>query len=214
MDRYTLTAELRDGLGKEFAKKIRQADQIPAIFYGPEASPTPLTLNYADLEKIIRKASSENIIIGLEINRGHVTDKKQVMLKELQTDPVKDRLLHADFYEIRMDQELVMDIPVTLINSPKGLKMGGILQHLRRELTVSFLPDRIVDHLELDVSDLDIGDTLHISDIQLPVGMKAVDDEHLAVATVIAPSVTDKEGAKEALEEADEEAAGETEKVS
>jgi len=213
MDQYTLSAQVRDRFGKESAKKLRQANQIPAVFYGPESDPTPLTVNYTDLEKLIKKSSGENIIIGLEIVKDKNRDKKQVMLKELQMDPIKNRFIHADFYEIRMDQELVIDIPITLINSPKGVKMGGILQHIRRELTVSCLPGKIVDQLELDVSELDIGDALHIGDIPLPEGITAVDEDNLTIATVVAPAIEEEEGVEEELaEEGVEEAVEETER--
>ena len=201
MDQYTLSAQVRDQTGTQSVKKMRNENQIPAVFYGPESKPTPITINYTDLEKIIKQAGSENMIIGLEINnKDNTLDKKQVMLKELQVDPIKDKYIHADFYEIRMDQELVLDIPVTLVNSPKGVNMGGILQHIKRELTVSCLPDKIVDQLELDVSDLDIGDTLHIKDILLPEGVRAIDDENLTVATVIAPIAPEEEELEEELE--------------
>jgi len=213
MDQYTLSAQARDEIGKQSAKKMRQVNQIPAVFYGPESKAIPLIINSVDLEKIIKESGSENMIIRLEINnKDNTLDNKQVMLKELQVDPVKDRFIHADFYEIRMDQELVLDIPVTLVNTPKGVNMGGILQHIRRELTVSCLPDKIVDQLELDVSDLDIGDALHIGDIRLPEGVRAIDDENLTVATVIAPIAPEEEELEEELEaEVAEEAAEETE---
>jgi large subunit ribosomal protein L25 len=213
MEQYTLSAQVRDQIGTQFVRKMRNENQIPAVFYGPASNPTPLTINVVDLEKIIKQAGSENMIIGLEINRKDNTlDKKQVMLKELQVDPIKDSYIHADFYEIRMDQELMLDIPVALINTPKGVKEGGILQHIRRELTVSCLPDKIVDQLELDVSELDIGDTLHIGDIHLPDGIKAVDDENLTVVTVIAPTVPEEEEIEEELEgEETEEAVEKTE---
>lgn len=213
MDQYTLSAQERDQIGTQSVRKMRNENQIPAVFYGPASNSTPLTINVVDLEKIIKQAGSENMIIGLEINKKDNTlDKKQVMLKELQVDPIKDRYIHADFYEIRMDQELILDIAVTLINTPKGVKEGGILQHIRREITVSCLPDKIVDQLELDVSELDIGDTLHIGDIRLPEGIKAVDDENLTVATVIAPTAQEEEEIEEELEgEETEEAVEKTE---
>jgi large subunit ribosomal protein L25 len=213
MEQYTLSAQVRNQTGTQPVKKIRNENQIPAVFYGPKSNPTPLTIDYADLEKIIKDAGGENMIIGLEINKTDNTlEKKQVMLKELQVDPIKDRYIHADFYEIRMDQELVLDIPVALLNTPKGVKEGGILQHIRRELTVSCLPDKIVEQLELDVSELDIGDTLHIGDIKLPEGIKAVDEENLTVATVIAPIAPEEEELEEELEgEEAEEAVEETE---
>jgi large subunit ribosomal protein L25 len=109
------------------------------------------------------------------------------MLKELVIDPVKSTCVHADFYEISMDKEITVDIPVRLVNTPIGVTNGGFLQSVRREITVSCLPDKLIDHLEIDVSGLDIGDSVHIRDIALPEGIACVEEGNLTVAVVSAP---------------------------
>jgi len=167
-----------------------------------------LAVKYTDLRGILKGASGENTILGLQINSESGSEKKTVMLKELQTHPFKDTVFHADFYEISMDKEITVDIPIHLVNTPVGVTNGGVLQHVKRELTVSCLPGNIIDGLELDVSGLDIGDSLHVSDIVLPEGITSLDEETMTVTTVAAPTV---KAAEVEEEEAEEEAAVEEE---
>jgi large subunit ribosomal protein L25 len=188
MARFTLAAKTRDQKGKQAAKRLRRENRLPAIFYGPGASTMMLTVDYKELDKIITKTSGENVIIGLQIESEKGSDSKIVILKELHSDPVKRNYLHADFYEISMDKELTLEIALHFINIPKGVVNGGMLQPIRRELTVSCLPDKMVDFIEVDVSGLDIGQSLHIREITLPDGLKSELDPDLPIATVIAPS--------------------------
>ena len=139
-----------------------------------------------------------------------------VMIKELQTDPIKDSFLHVDFHAISMDKEIAADIPITLVNTPAGVKMGGILQQVRREVTVTCLPGKLIDHLEVDVSALDIGQSLHIEDMDFPEGMLPVEEGSLTIATLLAPSEAEEEPEEEeaegeALEEAEAGAESEAE---
>jgi large subunit ribosomal protein L25 len=152
-----------------------------------------LTLEYSDLKKIMRQTAGENIILGLQIESDKGSDTKTVMLKELQTDPIKDTYIHADFYEVSMDKEITIDIPIQLINTPIGVTEGGILQHVRRELTISCLPDKLVEYIEVDVSGLDIGDSIHIEDLALPEGMRTDQEGGLTIANVMAPTVQEEE---------------------
>ncbi|MEE9613308.1 MAG: 50S ribosomal protein L25 [Desulfatiglandales bacterium] len=204
MAEIKLSARIRDAKGKEVAKKLRRDDQVPAIFYGPSMDTVKLVVDYPELQKIVTQTAGENVILALQIESDSGSDTRRVMLKELQVDPIKDTYLHVDFYEISMDKEITVDIPIHLVNTPKGVTEGGILQHVRRELTVSCLPDKLVEHLEVDVSELDIGDSVHIQDIGLPDGVNTSQDGHLTVATVVAPSVI-AEKVEEIEEEIEEE---------
>jgi large subunit ribosomal protein L25 len=126
-------------------------------------------------------------------------ESKKAMLKDLQIDPVKDTYIHADFYEITMDKEITVDVTIQLINTPVGVTNGGILQHIRRELTITCLPDRLIDSFDVDVSGLDIGDSIHIRDIKLPEGITTEEEGHLTVALVAAPTVEVEKGEEEGL---------------
>lgn len=212
MARYTLAARVRNEKGKQAAKKLRRENRIPAIFYGPGSASLMLTVDAHELDMIMKKKTGENVIIGLQIETDKGTDSRTVILKELHSDPVKTDYLHADFYEISMDKELTVDISLQFINTPKGVTNGGMLQPIRREITVSCLPDKLVDFIQVDVSDLDIGQSLHIKDIVLPEGIKSMQDLDLTVATVMAPSIAaaEPEAAGEG-EEAEGEAAAKKE---
>jgi len=189
MARFTLDAKVRNEKGKQAAKKFRRENRIPAIFYGPGAASLMLTVDAHELDIIMKKKTGENVIIGLQIESDKGTDSRTVILKEMHSDPVKADYLHVDFYEISMDKELTVDIALHFINTPKGVTNGGMLQPIRRELTVSCLPDKMVDFIEVDVSGLEIGQSFHIKDIALPDGLKPVQDPELTVVTVMAPTV-------------------------
>ena len=211
MAQYQLAATVRETTGKEAAKKMRKEKNIPGIFYGPDSKPVMLSFKDGDLRKILKSAASENIIMGLELKSDKGTETKVVMLKELQADPLKDSYIHADFYEISMDKELTLNVPVILVNTPVGVTNGGILQHVRRELTISCLPDKVIESIEVDVSGLDIGESIHIENIIFPEGITSSQEGHLTVAVVNAPTVSeagegeDEEAEEEAAEEAAEE---------
>ena len=204
MPQYSLSARVRKNKGKEHAKKLRGDDHIPAIFYGPDTTPIMLAVGYSDLEKIIKKTAGENIILELQINSDAGNDTRMVLLKELQTDPIKETFLHADFYEISMDKEITIDIPILLVNTPAGVTQGGVLQHIRREITISVLPANLIEYLEVDVSGLEIGESIHIRDIDFPDGIKKVQEDHLTVAVVATPTVTEKDEEAEEVGEAEE----------
>ncbi|MBW2608831.1 MAG: 50S ribosomal protein L25 [Deltaproteobacteria bacterium] len=206
MAKYTLSAHIREDKGKEAAKKLRRDNHIPAVFYGPDTEPMMLSVDDHDLRKIMKQAAGENIVLGLQIESDKGSDSRVVMLKELQTDHIKDTYIHADFYEISMDKEITVDIPVRLVNIALGVTNGGILQHVRREITISCLPDKLIESVDVDVSELDIGDAVHISDIDLPEEIQTAQEKNLTVAVVVAPTVTEEveEEVEEEIEEAEE----------
>jgi large subunit ribosomal protein L25 len=210
MDQPTLAARIRKAKGKGAARKLRKINQIPAVFYGPKTTPMMLAVDYPELERALKHGGGENVILDLLVQTDQGTETRKAILKDLMVDPVKDTCLHVDFYEISMDREITVDIPIRLINTPVGVADGGVLQQVTRQLTISCLPDKIIDALELDVSGLTIGDALHVKDIELSEGMKTEEDDELTVAVVAAPSVAEEEVAAEEIEE-EEAAEGEVE---
>lgn len=208
MARITINAKVRERKGKETARKIRRNKEVPAIFYGPDIEPVMLTVGYSQLQAISRKASFENVMCELVIESNGKQDKKMAMVKDIQIDPIKDRILHADFYQVSMDKELTIDVPIHLVNTPIGVSKGGILEQTLREITISCLPANFVEHIDVDVSGLDIGDSLHIEDIKIPEGIKILERSDTAIATVVAPTKVEEEA-----EELEEEEALEKEKA-
>ena len=199
-----LDSKKRTMTGKGSARKLRSGGRLPVILYGPETSPIMLSLDYKQLQKILRGKSAENIIFDLKADSNEKNQSKRVMIKERQKDPVTRDYLHVDFYEISMEKELEVDIPVYLINTPIGVSEGGILEHTRRELKISCMPKNLVDRIEVDVSGLDIGQSLHVEDITLPPGLKSIEDGDLTIATVVAPTI-EEETVEEEVEEAESE---------
>ncbi len=204
-----LNSEIRNETGKGQARRLRGLGKIPAIFYGPKTSPILLSVNYSELEKILKGKSAENIMFDLNIGSGEKSKPKTVMIKEVQIDPVTRRYLHIDFYEVALGEAIQVNIPIILINTPIGVTNGGILQHIRRELSIMLLPKDLVEKIEIDVSNLDIGETMHIRDVAFPTGLKPTEDEGLTVATVVAPIVEEEKEEVEEEEAVTEEAASE-----
>jgi len=201
MEQLELPARVRTEKGKVAARKLRRNKQIPAIFYGPKTEPIMLAVDYPELRRILKQGSGENTLLNLKIQTEQGTDIRRVMLKELLMDSIKDTCIHADFYEISMDKEITVDVPIRLMNTPEGVSQGGVLQHVRRELTVSCLPDQLIEAIEVDVAGMSIGDSIHIRDIELPEGITSVDEDHLTIAIVAAPTVKAEEAELEEEEE-------------
>jgi large subunit ribosomal protein L25 len=203
MDQPKLSVRIREAKGKGAVRKLRRNDQIPAIFYGPKTSPMMLAVDYPELERVLKQSSGENVILDLLVETDKGTETRKAMLKDLIIDPVKENCLHVDFYEISMDREITVDIPIRLTNTPVGVADGGVLQQVTRQLTISCMPDKMIDALELDVSALAIGDALHVKDIELPEGIKTEEEALLTVALVAAPTVEEEPVVEEeAVEEA------------
>ncbi|RLB29350.1 MAG: 50S ribosomal protein L25 [Deltaproteobacteria bacterium] len=198
-----LDLKKRTKTGKGSARRLRSMGMLPVIVYGPEISPIMLSIDYKQLEKILRGKSAESIIFDLRVDSNGKKYSKRVMIKEIQKDPVTRDYLHVDFYEISMEKELEVDVPVYLVNTPIGVSEGGILEHIRRELKILCMPENLVDKIEIDVSGLDVGQSIHIGDISFPPGLKSIEDENLTIATVVAPAIEVEE-----VEEVEEEVEG------
>ena len=213
MDTTELNADTRTETGKGPARRFRMEGLIPAVFYGRGEQAVPITVNAAELLKIV-KAKKENIFIKLLITG----DKKRKLslLKELQIEPLSRRFYHADFYEIRMDHKLTLDIPLHFAGIPVGVVNGGELQHLKRDLKVSCLPAVLPDFIEIDVTGLEISDSIKVQDIPVPEGITVLDpgDVGVAMVAVIKVSIPKAEEAaapeEEAAAEGEPAAKGET----
>ena len=191
MERPVLTAEIREGVGKEKAKKLRAKGQIPAIFYGPRSQTIPLVIDSKELSKALQTEAGENVLIDLDIRKGAQSDRKVVMLKDIQIDPLQRITLHTDFYEVAMDEMVTIEVPVHLVGKPEGTKMGGILEQVRRMIEVQCFPGDIPKSVDIDVSLLKIGDSIHIQDIHVEKA-KILFDTNFTIATVVPPVVEEK----------------------
>jgi large subunit ribosomal protein L25 len=188
MEATELKAFTRKETGKGPARRFRMEGSIPAVFYGRGEEAIPLTVNAADLLKVI-KAKKENIFIKLMIE-GEKQLEKLSLIKELQVEPVSRQFYHVDFYEIRMDHKLTLDVPIHFAGIPVGVTNGGELQHLKRDLKISCLPSVLPDFIEIDVSGLEIGDSIKVQDIAVPEGITVLDPGDVGVAMVAVVKVT------------------------
>jgi large subunit ribosomal protein L25 len=216
MERPILKAEIREGTGKGVARKLRVRGLIPAIFYGPRSKTIPLVIDAKEFAKTLQTEAGENVLIDLDIRKGDQSSRKVVMVKDLQIDFLQRRALHADLYEVTMDETVTVEVPIHLIGKPEGIKMGGILEQIRRVIQIQCLPGDIPKSFDIDVSSLKIGDSIHVNDIQVEKA-KILADSNFTIATVVPPVAEEKvveEVVAEAVEGAEvkEEEKGEEEK--
>ncbi len=189
MQQIELEVFLRSEKGKGAAHRIRREGKIPAVLYGQGMETHSLILNPKDLEKILSSGARENTLIALKIS-GAGRDKigsKIVMLKDLQVHPTQRTYLHADFYGIAMDQKIEVDIPIHLTGKAEGVKSGGILEQPRRDVRVRCLPSDIPEFIEVDISLLKIGDSMHIQDIPSQEKFEVLAETNFTVASVTPP---------------------------
>lgn len=204
MERPVLKVELREASGKGVARKLRDRGFIPAVFYGPRSQATPLVVDPKELLRVLQTDAGGNVLIDLEIKRGDQFERKVVMVKELQYDHFQRKPLHTDFYEVAMDVMITVEVPIHLVGKPEGTKFGGILEQIRRSIEIQCLPGDIPKSIEIDVSPLKIGDSVHVKDIQLEKA-KILSDANLTIATVV-PPIAEEKKVEEAAVEAPQEA--------
>jgi len=191
MERPVLSAEIREGLGKGKARKLRAKGLIPAIFYSPRSQSIPLVIDSKEFVKTLQTEAGENVLIDLNIRKGDQADRRVVMVKEIQIDPLQRTTLHTDFYEVTMDEMVTVEVPIHLMGKPEGIKVGGILEQIRRVIQIQCLPGDIPKAINIDVSSLKIGDSIHIQDIQVEKA-KILSDSNYTIATVVPPAVEEK----------------------
>ena len=203
MERPMLSAEIREAVGKGKARKLRAKGLIPAIFYSPKSQSIPLVIDSKEFIRILQTEAGENVLIDLNIQKGDQADRKVVMVKEIQIDPLQRATLHTDFYEVAMDEMVTVEVPIHLVGKPEGIKMGGILEQIRRVIQIQCLPGDIPKRIDVDVSSLKIGDSIHVQDIQVEKA-KILSDTNLTIATVVPPVVEEKKVVEEVVAEAAE----------
>lgn len=202
MELIELKTKIRTTTGNGPARRLRMSGQIPAVLYGPKTEPVPLSVDKSDLELLFKKGGIGQIVLNLVIQKNGETLTMPAMIKELQTHPVSRNFIHVDFYEIKMDQKITAKIPVITTGKAKGVELGGILQIVRREIEVECLPLAVPESIEIDISDLDIGDSIHVRDIKPEGEIEFLEEDDYTVVTVVAPKLEEEE--EEELEEEEE----------
>ena len=200
----TLSAELRSETGKGATRQLRRSGRLPAVVYGRRDETQSLTLDTQELVRLLTEIRAATTVIDLEVGS---EKPRRVLIREIQRHPFRAELLHVDFFEIRADVKIKVQVPLRLEGEAYGVEMGGILQQIRHELEVECLPNEIPPDFKVDVTDLDIGNSIHISDVESS-GVTILDDEGLTVCTVVPPAV-EEEPEVEELEEGEEGEEGE-----
>jgi len=184
-----LSAENREGTGKSVTRKLRAAGRIPGVVYGKKRDPESIHLDPVALEKLLKKSGAGlNTLIDLSV--GGRTDT--VLVKELQRHPVRGAFWHVDFYQVDLTQTIEVSIPLHFVGKARGVEFGGILDHPLREIEVECLPRAIPEFVEVDVSALDVGQSIHVSDLVLPEGVEVLTDGGLPVASVVLPAAEEE----------------------
>lgn len=197
METLTLEVETREGTGKGPSRRTRTQGRIPAVFYGKKVSTLPLTVDARDFGRRIANLEGTHLI---ELRSASPDlDKRMVLVREVQHHPVSGAPVHADFYEVALDQKIEVRVALHFEGKAAGVTLGGILQPIVREMAVLCLPTAIPDFIAVDVSGLEIHDALHVKDLSLPEGVSALLDEGETVVSVVPPTAEAKpEGAEAA----------------
>ncbi len=199
MELIELKTKTRTTTGKGSSRALRREKRIPAILYGSKTEPILLSLEQALLERVF-KTSSTHALIHLIID-DDASNKKTVMIKELQIHPVSRTFLHLDFYEIDMAKKVHVNVPVVTTGKSVGVELGGIIQIIRRELEILCLPSNIPAAIEIDISMLGIGDSIHVDAISLPEGVEIPENVNFTMITVLTPKVEEEPAEEEEEEE-------------
>ena len=190
MEKVILKAEERSGTGKRVAKDLRKQGLIPANVYKGGKDAMNLQLAKEDLHEVLQTKAGENVIITLKMSGEGKAKDKTVVIKEIQREPIKDQILHVDFNEISLTEMLKVNVPLASHGEPEGVKKdGGILEHIMWELQIECLPTAIPEKIEVDVSNLKIGEAIYIKNIVPPEGVKVLNDPELITMIVKPPKV-------------------------
>ena len=201
----TLPAELRERAGKGASRELRRDGRVPAVIYGGKEEPLAIHVEAKELARQLGTGHFMNSIVMIEVGGKTV----RALPKDVALHPVTDRPLHADFLRLAKDASIHVEVPVVFVNedASPGLKKGGVLNVVRHDLELVCESDKIPDDIQLDVTGLDIGDSIHISQVSLPAGSEsAITDRDFTIATIVAPSALKQ---SERVEEEGEAEAGE-----
>ncbi len=211
MKQVSMDAAVRTETGKGAARRLRRAQQIPGILYGQGTEPVALSVNRHEFQKMLFVSAGERVMFTINLTGENTGGTRMALLKELQRHPVNDQIRHVDFYEVAMDQTVQVEVPVVPVGEAVGVKVSkGVMELIQREVSIECLPLDIPNEIEVDISDLDVGDVLHAGDIKPAEGLKILDDPGTTLITIGAAAVEAvEEEEMEEVEEGEAEAAEE-----
>ena len=188
-----LKAKTRTETGKGAVKRMRAQGIVPAVIYGAHSKPINVAVAVTDLEKALHHATSENVLVDLQVDEDGKTNNRLALIQEVQHHPFEDTILHIDFHEVKATEKLRASVPVRPVGEPAGVKTGGgILEYVMRELHVECLPKDLPEVIEVNVEKLEIGQSIHVGDMAAPAGVTLLDDKIQTVFLIVAP-ITEEE---------------------
>lgn len=197
MELIDLKAKVRQETGKGMARALRRDERVPAIVYGSKVDPVMLSIGTVEFDKIVRDNGVQGVFLKLAVD-GETKKTRTVMLKEIQMDVFQKEYLHVDFHEIDMETKVSVEVPVRIAGDAKGIIEGGVLQIIRRELVVFCKPVDVPEYISIDVSDMEIGDSVHVEEIVIDEKVEIPHEVDFTVLTLVPPTA-------EEVEEEDEE---------
>jgi large subunit ribosomal protein L25 len=193
----TLTATRRTGTGKGNARSLRRDGQIPAVIYGHAREAQALTVAARDFEKLLSHISADNTVVELAVDGA----TSRALIREIQRHPFKRAILHVDFQELVAGEKMTVRVPVRLLGTPAGVRLGGgIVDHTLRELTISVDPAQMPNQIEIDVTELQLGESIHVRDVKVPDGVTVLDEPNAAVVVIATPRAAVEAVATDAAE--------------
>lgn len=180
----SLSATRRTGTGKGVARTLRREGKVPAVIYGHKREAQPVAVDARDLEKLLERISADNTVIDLAIEGAGA----RALIREIQRHPFKRQILHVDFQEVVAGEKMTVRVPLRLVGTPVGVRLGGgIVDHTLRELTISVDPANMPNHIDVDITDLNLGESIHVSQVQVPAGVEVQDEPGAAVVVIATP---------------------------
>jgi large subunit ribosomal protein L25 len=212
MQQMELKVQPRQRRLKGDNKRLRRGGRIPSVVYGGDAEPKSIAVSEHELELLLRGGSRSSLVFKLAIEGGK--ESEQTLLRAVERHPVTSRLVHLDFQRVNLDEEVEIEVPVHAVgSSPKGVRAGGILEHIHRAVTVRCKPLQMPGHLDADLSELDVHQTYHVSDLTLPEGVAVVDSPDAALFSIVTPAMIKETDATAAVEGAEAAAPAEPEVI-
>jgi len=199
MEQMVIDAPLRTTRGKNAARRLRRASQVPAVVYGGKKEPLAVSVEPRAIERLLHSEAGRNVVFTLQI-KGH--GRTPAMIKDCQYEPVKGNLLHVDFIRVALDVRLKVKVPVLAQGEPVGVKQqDGILEFVHREVEIECLPGDIPEYLPMDVTALKIGESFRVGDLKMDRRYQVLTDSERVLAHVVAPRVHEEEKPAEELAE-------------
>jgi len=183
MEQIVLNVELRDGTGKGKCRQLRSKGLIPGVVYGKGMETMPVTVNPKELAVAIAGEGGQNRLITLK--GGGALDGNVIIVAELLKDPLKGFLRHVDLHKIDLAEKVRVEVAISLVGTPIGVKEGGLLDFAMHAVEVECLPNLIPGHIDVDVTDLTIGHSIHVGDLKLPAGVKVLEDSRASIVSIL-----------------------------